>query len=91
MNYWYIALGLFILYLIRKFFNGPATNLSKDMKDKIIVITGSSAGIGKETAKNLLIRNAIVIFANRDEEKTNKVISNMIKNHPEISQKMLFL
>ena len=50
---------------------------SKDMSSKIIIITGSSAGIGKETARDLLAKGATVIFACRDKSKTLSIIKNI--------------
>eukprot|EP00340_Litonotus_pictus_P011343 CAMPEP_0170535852 /NCGR_PEP_ID=MMETSP0209-20121228/101829_1 /TAXON_ID=665100 ORGANISM="Litonotus pictus, Strain P1" /NCGR_SAMPLE_ID=MMETSP0209 /ASSEMBLY_ACC=CAM_ASM_000301 /LENGTH=343 /DNA_ID=CAMNT_0010837159 /DNA_START=97 /DNA_END=1129 /DNA_ORIENTATION=- len=44
------------------------------MEGKIVIITGSSAGIGKENAFELLKNGATIIFACRDEKKTMKVI-----------------
>ena len=49
----------------------------KDLKGKIIIVTGASDGIGKETALQLLKRGAKVIFACRNEEKTIKIISDI--------------
>jgi NAD(P)-dependent dehydrogenase (short-subunit alcohol dehydrogenase family) len=43
-----------------------------------VVITGSSAGIGKETARDLASRNATIIFACRDQSKTNTVINELL-------------
>jgi retinol dehydrogenase-12 len=73
----YLASIAFILYILRKFFNGPKTNLSKDMTGKVIIVTGSNVGIGMETALELLSKNGIVIFACRDEVKTNLVINSI--------------
>jgi NAD(P)-dependent dehydrogenase (short-subunit alcohol dehydrogenase family) len=78
--------SLFVLWLGRKFFNGPRAKSRKNMKDKIVVITGCSAGIGKETAKDLLLNNATVILANRDQKKTKIVMDEIFRNHPEIDQ-----
>lgn len=47
------------------------------MSGKVVVITGSSAGIGKETAKGLAKLGATVVFACRDKEKTLNVIENI--------------
>jgi len=70
--------------LIRRFFNGPATPIKDiDVKEKVIVITGCSAGVGKETAKELLRNGAKVVFACRDEAKTMNIINSL----PEESQK----
>jgi len=85
MSYLYYLIGIPIIYfIIRRIFNGRPTPITKiDVKDKIIVITGCSAGIGKETSKELLRHGAKVIFACRDEKKTNDVINTL----PEESKK----
>jgi NAD(P)-dependent dehydrogenase (short-subunit alcohol dehydrogenase family) len=78
MEWYYYTPILLILYkLLRYYFNGPKTNLSKDMSGKVIIITGSSAGVGRETATQLLEKGAEVIFACRDEKKTQAIISQL--------------
>ena len=42
-----------------------------------MIITGASAGIGKETAKKLALHKATVVFACRDKEKTQHVITEI--------------
>ena len=68
-----------LLFLIKKFANGRFTNLRRDMTGKVVIITGASAGLGKETAFQLLHDGADVIFACRDELKTMKVINSLAK------------
>ncbi|CAH1787397.1 unnamed protein product [Owenia fusiformis] len=46
-------------------------------RDRVAIVTGASAGIGYETAKNLAIMGAKVILACRNEEKTRKAMSRM--------------
>ena len=57
-------------YLNREKFN---------LRGRIVLITGSSAGIGKETARDLALRGAIVIMANRNVEKTKQVIAQLFE------------
>jgi retinol dehydrogenase-12 len=73
-----IFLVLLVLMLIRKiFFLGVYTQLKCNMKGKVVIVTGSSAGIGKATALELLKDGADVVFACRDENKTKRVISTL--------------
>jgi len=72
----YVILAIVIIILIRKYCNGPRTDYARDMTGKIVVITGATAGIGKETAKDLLRNNATVIFASRDKKKFDQIIKD---------------
>ena len=44
-----------------------------EIKGSKILVTGGTSGIGKETAKQLIIRGAKVVITGRDKEKLNKV------------------
>ena len=46
---------------------------------KIIVITGGSSGLGKETVKILVKYGAIVYMLNRNKIKTQRIINELIK------------
>ena len=43
----------------------------------IVLITGSSSGIGKETARDLALRGATIIMANRDLKKSERVVAQL--------------
>jgi dehydrogenase/reductase SDR family member 7B len=45
------------------------------MKDKVVIITGASSGIGKALADNLILRGAKVVLAARHIERLEEVIS----------------
>ena len=80
MSYLYLIISLPLIYTsIRKIFNGPKAPIKNfdSVKDKVVLITGCSAGIGKETAIHLLNNKAKVIFACRDEKKTMNIINNI--------------
>jgi retinol dehydrogenase-12 len=79
-----------VLLIIKYFFiNRPKTPLHKDMSGKVIVITGCSAGIGKETAKELLNAGATIVWACRDETKTMKIIKDVTR--PDTKGKSVFI
>ena len=67
-------------YLIKKWANGPLNPIKKDLTGKLVVITGSSDGIGLEAAKDLLKSNATVIFACRNKSKTEGIINTFPEN-----------
>ena len=81
----YLLLLLIIIiiilgYLIKKWANGPLNPIKKDLTGKLVVITGSSDGIGLEAAKDLLKSNATVIFACRSKSKTEGIINTFPEN-----------
>jgi len=80
----YIGLAsAFLLWMGRKYFNGPWTPIKKSMANKTVIITGCNSGIGLKTAEDLLSQGALVIFACRDEKKTQQAIETL----PSDSQK----
>ena len=72
-----------IKYLInqrRKVYVTPATvNLDKMFKDKVVLITGGSSGIGYEMAKKFSMAGANVIITGRNEEKLKDATSKLKK------------
>ena len=57
--------------------SGPSASNQYDLTNKVAIVTGSSDGIGFPTAVDLLEHGAKVIFACRNEAKTNKIINNL--------------
>ena len=86
----FIIFSLIIIlgYLIKKWANGPMNPNKKDLTGKLIIVTGSSDGIGLETAKDLLNSNATVIFACRNKNKTESIINNFPER---IKKKAIFI
>ena len=76
----FLIVLIVIAYLIKKWANGPLNPIKKDLTGKLIIVTGSSDGIGLETAKDLLKSNAKVIFACRNKSKTEGIINNFPEN-----------
>ena len=72
----FIILSVFT-FLMDKWYNGPLTPLVHEMKNKIIIITGGSRGIGFETAKSLLKNGATVILACRKEKEALESINSL--------------
>ena len=79
-----ICVTLFVIFIILVLFtlisnwgNGPMTELTHSLKDKIVVITGGSRGIGLETTKDLLRQGAKVIMGCRDSIQANKAIDSI--------------
>lgn len=92
-NYWLtIAFISLLLWGIRKIFLvGTFTPLKKSLVGKLVIVTGSSAGIGKATAHQLLKDGATVIYACRDEEKTRKVFQEIEKEDKELIKRAHFI
>ncbi|KAI0056632.1 NAD-P-binding protein [Artomyces pyxidatus] len=68
--------------ILSQFFPPKPTWTAKDVPDltgKKVIITGGNGGIGKETARILLSKNAKVYLAARSEEKANAAISELKK------------
>lgn len=59
----YVSLSL----IIHRYQRGPSRSYMTNLTNQIIIITGSSAGIGKETARDLAKRGGTIIFACRDQ------------------------
>ena len=56
---------------------GPRRKYKVDLTGKIVIITGSSAGVGKETARKLARHGATIIFACRNKAKTLTIIKEI--------------
>ncbi|XP_064119723.1 retinol dehydrogenase 11-like [Macrobrachium nipponense] len=66
-----VAVGIVVgFYLIRKYRESRwgKCKSKRRMEGKIVVITGANSGIGKETARDLASRGAIVIMACRNRQ-----------------------
>lgn len=93
-NYLSLYLGIAIssVFLIKKYFTGPYVNNNLKKKNpvnnKIVIITGCTAGIGKVTAIDLLKNGATVIFACRNKDKTMSIINSLEEN---IQKKSIFM
>ena len=68
---------IIILYLLRLFFKGAQCKIKHSLKGKVIIVTGASAGIGKESALDLVRHGAQVILACRNEQRTKEAMKSL--------------
>ncbi len=61
----------------RKYCAGGVCKIVKDLSGQVIIITGASNGIGKETARLLARQGATLILACRDKERTLPIIEEI--------------
>lgn len=54
------------------------------MKNKVIIITGASSGIGKALAEELASQGAKLVIAARNTEKLKDVYDELLKSNPDI-------
>mmetsp|Transcript_14490 Transcript_14490/g.54718 ORF Transcript_14490/g.54718 Transcript_14490/m.54718 type:complete len:379 (-) Transcript_14490:695-1831(-) len=73
-----IANALLVAVAYETYVRGPAPPLV-DMQGKVVFVTGANTGIGKETAKQLLERDATVVFACRSEPRARKAIEDCLR------------
>ena len=62
-----------------------------DQKGRIAIVTGSSSGIGYETARVLAEKNAAVIIAVRNLQKGNAAVEKIKISHPNANVKVMEL
>lgn len=53
---------------------------TSNLQDRVFLVTGGNSGIGKETVKELIKRNARVIMACRNIENAKNTIKDIRKN-----------
>ena len=70
-------LAIIFLFLLRKYLKGGQCKNKHSMKGKVVIVTGASPGIGKESAIDLAKHGAKVILACRNEEKTKEAMKSL--------------
>lgn len=77
--------------ILRQFYP-PAPQWSvdeiSDLSGKVFVVTGGNSGIGKETCKQLLLKNAKVYLAARSESKARGALDEL---EEQTGRKAIFL
>lgn len=59
-----------------------------DLETKVVIVTGGNTGIGRETVKRLLLKNAKVYLATRSRERAERAIDEL---REETGKEALFL
>lgn len=69
------------IYLVRKLreFQWGWVRNNYSLKDKVFIITGANTGLGFETAKALVTRDATIIMACRNMDKANVAVNEIRK------------
>ena len=71
------GLAVFFL-LVRAFcirvYHKRNSHLSKELKGKLVVVTGGTSGIGRETVVDLFMQGATVVFNGRKSERIASII-----------------
>lgn len=65
--------------------------MKASMQGKVVIVTGSNAGIGKQTAKKLYSFGATVVMACRDEKRANEAIRDIKEQTPDATGQLVFL
>jgi len=62
-----------------------------DQKGRVVIVTGSSSGIGLEAARVLASKNATVIIAVRNPEKGNSAVNKIKRQHKNVNVEFMGL
>ena len=62
-----------------------------DQKEKVVVVTGSSSGIGYEAARVLVNKNAEVVIAVRNQQKGDAALNKIKSQNSNADLKVMLL
>lgn len=68
-----------VFFFFRKFIKGGKYTKDTRIDGKVVIITGSNTGIGKETAIDLASRGGKIYLACRDAERGQAAVSEVQK------------
>jgi len=58
----------------KRYFDGGICTVTRNMANQVVIVTGSSSGIGRETVKGLAAKNATIVMATRNKTKTQPIM-----------------
>ncbi|XP_060655202.1 retinol dehydrogenase 13-like isoform X1 [Drosophila nasuta] len=73
------VLGAAAIYFLRQYMQGGQFEKQTDETGKVVIVTGSNTGIGKETVLELARRGATVYMACRDKKRTDQARLEIIR------------
>lgn len=75
--------SLVALCAAKVYFSGGVCRVDRDLTNQIILVTGGSAGLGKETIKSLASKGCTIIFGARDKVKSENVVKEILEKNPD--------
>jgi 5,10-methylene-tetrahydrofolate dehydrogenase/methenyl tetrahydrofolate cyclohydrolase len=73
--------GLALLASLKLYFRGGICKADTRLDGKVVVVTGGSSGIGKETVEVLATKGCTVIFGARDVKRSEEIVKRVVENN----------
>ncbi len=67
--------------MTKKYANGGICHIRKDLRGKVVIVTGANTGIGRETALELASMGATIVLACRSRERTQAVLDEIAQRY----------